>query len=140
VKTLARSGSGNQLCLWCYPSPRHSAYPFTSRIALLVSLQRGFDQLYQDAIELSGAVTPADAAANPQEHLGKAQRLLLTSAGIDVEAGAREAQQLELKVGLIAVSVPRLHVPVLSRRASGFIRFAVGIPTFRRRCVGRVVD
>jgi hypothetical protein len=56
------------------------------------------NQLYQDAIQLSGAVTVADAAANPQEHLGRAQRLLLTTGGIDVEAGAREAQQLELKV------------------------------------------
>lgn len=70
-------------------------------------MQRDFGQLYEDAVKLASAagVPPpmassgADAAVPvPADVVNRAQRLLLSTGGYDVEATARDAQQLQVKV------------------------------------------
>ena len=60
-------------------------------------LQRDLHQICAEAVQLAEARAPESSR---QEELGRAQRLLMAAAGIDVEANAREAQQLDLKVGV----------------------------------------
>ena len=63
----------------------------------LCSLQRDLSQLYEDAVRM-GTGARAGEQASAAEVMNRAQRLLLSTGGFDVEAAAREAQLLQLKV------------------------------------------
>jgi hypothetical protein len=77
------------------PSERALGLQFDSLSALAPPPppQRGFSQLYEDAARLAG-----DGGAAPDAVISRAQRLLLSTGGFDVEAATRDAQELQLKV------------------------------------------
>ncbi len=66
----------------------------------LAPLQRDLGQLYDDAMRLASADAPHHAGADavPADVLNRAQRLLLSTGGYDVEAAARDAHQLHVNV------------------------------------------
>ena len=67
-------------------------------------LQRDLGQLYDDAMRLATdaphhAGYRGGGEAVPADVLNRAHRLLLSTGGYDVEAAARDAHQLQVKVG-----------------------------------------
>ena len=84
----------------CCPSRRrqHRSVTHTPRPpsnSLPALLQRDLTQLYDDAVRM-GATASEQASA--VEVMSRAQRLLLSTGGFDVESATREALQLQLKV------------------------------------------